>query len=54
MGKLSGTDLTNQRKNPVVTSVFETGMPQNGFSAVTIRESYTSARNRDLVFQPAG
>jgi hypothetical protein len=39
MGKLRGTDLPNQGKEPVVTSLFETGMPQNGLSAVTIRGS---------------
>ena len=53
-GTLPGTDLSNQRKDPVVTSLFEIGIPQTDLSAVTIRESYTSVRNRDLVFQPAG
>jgi len=53
MGSLPGTDSPKQGKDPVVTSIFETGIPQNGLSSLTITESYTSAGNRDLVFQPA-
>ena len=30
MGNLRGTDLNNQGKEPVLTSLFEAGMPQNG------------------------
>jgi len=54
MGNLPGTDLFNQGKDPIVTSAFAIGMQHNGLNAVTIREWYTSARNRDLVYQPAG
>jgi hypothetical protein len=54
MGNLPGTDLPNQGKDPIITRVFDTGMPQNGLSIVAVTESYTSARNRDLAFQSAG
>jgi hypothetical protein len=35
MGTLLGTNLPKQRKDPVITSIFATEIPQNGFSAPT-------------------